>query len=614
MRIGLRPDSPSGSPEGMAPASSGPRQVAPGRLASQALDVRHGGLAPAWEADYDGVDNKRLPRPPESLALAGDRVSDGGAGRASNEGSGGAEGALRQAPGPQDPVVGGHRSPKLEMRSTEDMPPVSEGSKEPRALDGEVELRLTARAHDSRGGGFSEPSPPIEAHAGAQGGAARGAGGETPDHASLHLAGPSVSDTVQVRSASAGPDRDLRRLDPRLRAAVTRVLDRLEAEHGIEGEVVEGFRSASRQRALYAQGRSGPGKVVTWTLDSAHMRGRAVDLVLDQQWSDLTPYRVLQEVAAEEGLKTLGMQDPGHLELEASRGDLKTQGTEAAERRSSERRRSSLARAASVAGVAGRASVARAANPAVPGVSIPLSPAPTQAPSRLAERASDSTPIPDIPDPVPSPVLEEPAREVVAAESRAAAPASRPEPRADFESGSPGGASGGVESGPRGADGLVRAGGSTGAATADRVEQVRQVQDAAEGRRAGATVDLGDVDGRGTRVRLNLRGGKIGARIDTPDPALRAVLEDKSPVLKSALEARGLESDGIQIRTLLEEAAAVRTNQRGQEVAAGLEGQGARESRDRGREGFAEPRSSRQEPKPDDFRQRRQREEGRDDR
>ncbi|MDH3222767.1 MAG: hypothetical protein OEO23_03555 [Gemmatimonadota bacterium] len=431
----------------------------------------------------------------------------------------------------------------------------------------------------------------------------------------LHLANPSVGDTVQVRSrAAAGPDRDLRRLDPRLRAAVTRVLDRLEDEHGIEGEVVEGFRTASRQRALYAQGRSQPGSVVTWTLDSAHMRGRAVDLVLDQQWSDLAPYRVLQEVAAEEGLKTLGMQDPGHLELETPKSGLKTRVAGAAERRSPDGGRSSLARAASVAGVAGRASVARAASPAVPGVSIPTGTAST--PSQgLAERVPESAPIPDAPDPVPVPVpAEESVRDVVAAESRRAAPSSRPVPSVESQPESPGGTTGGVDSGPRGADGIGRTGGSTGVATADRVEQVRQVQDAAEGRRAGATVDLGDVDGRGTRVRLNLRGGKVGARIDTLDPGLGAVLEDKSPVLKSALEARGLESDGIQIRTLLEETAAARTPQKGQEVAAGLEGQGAREPRDRGKEGFAEPRGSRQEPKPDQFRQRRQREEGRDDR
>ncbi|KQV85420.1 M15 family metallopeptidase [Rhizobacter sp. Root1221] len=42
--------------------------------------------------------------------------------------------------------------------------------------------------------------------------------------------------------------------------------------------VVEGLRTAARQAQLYAQGRTAPGKVVTWTLASKHIDGRAVDL------------------------------------------------------------------------------------------------------------------------------------------------------------------------------------------------------------------------------------------------------------------------------------------------------------------------------------------------
>lgn len=42
--------------------------------------------------------------------------------------------------------------------------------------------------------------------------------------------------------------------------------------------VVEGLRSKERQASLYAQGRTKPGKIVTWTLDSKHILGLAVDL------------------------------------------------------------------------------------------------------------------------------------------------------------------------------------------------------------------------------------------------------------------------------------------------------------------------------------------------
>lgn len=47
--------------------------------------------------------------------------------------------------------------------------------------------------------------------------------------------------------------------------------------------VVEGVRTEARQRELYAQGRTKPGKVVTWTMDTRHRvqkcgYGCAVDL------------------------------------------------------------------------------------------------------------------------------------------------------------------------------------------------------------------------------------------------------------------------------------------------------------------------------------------------
>jgi len=48
--------------------------------------------------------------------------------------------------------------------------------------------------------------------------------------------------------------------------------------------VLEGVRTLERQKQLYAQGRTKPGKVVTWTLNSRHIPkadglGHAVDLV-----------------------------------------------------------------------------------------------------------------------------------------------------------------------------------------------------------------------------------------------------------------------------------------------------------------------------------------------
>lgn len=42
--------------------------------------------------------------------------------------------------------------------------------------------------------------------------------------------------------------------------------------------LVEGVRSRERQAQLYAQGRTAPGKIVTWTLNSKHITGDAVDI------------------------------------------------------------------------------------------------------------------------------------------------------------------------------------------------------------------------------------------------------------------------------------------------------------------------------------------------
>lgn len=42
--------------------------------------------------------------------------------------------------------------------------------------------------------------------------------------------------------------------------------------------VTQGLRTLQQQRDLYAQGRTKPGKIVTWTMNSEHLSGRAADL------------------------------------------------------------------------------------------------------------------------------------------------------------------------------------------------------------------------------------------------------------------------------------------------------------------------------------------------
>lgn len=64
--------------------------------------------------------------------------------------------------------------------------------------------------------------------------------------------------------------------------------------------VLEGVRTPQRQKELYAQGRTKPGNIVTWTLNSNHFIntktgfGHAVDLVpYPVDWNDLKKFDLI---------------------------------------------------------------------------------------------------------------------------------------------------------------------------------------------------------------------------------------------------------------------------------------------------------------------------------
>lgn len=64
--------------------------------------------------------------------------------------------------------------------------------------------------------------------------------------------------------------------------------------------VVEGLRTKQRQEELYAQGRTKPGKVVTWTMKSKHIDGLAVDIAPCNpdgsiNWNDLKMFDKMAE-------------------------------------------------------------------------------------------------------------------------------------------------------------------------------------------------------------------------------------------------------------------------------------------------------------------------------
>lgn len=81
----------------------------------------------------------------------------------------------------------------------------------------------------------------------------------------------------------------------------------------VDFKVLEGVRTKERQAELYAQGRTKPGKIVTWTLNSRHFAqndgyGRAVDLLpAPYDWKDLANFdavaKAMFEAADELGVK-----------------------------------------------------------------------------------------------------------------------------------------------------------------------------------------------------------------------------------------------------------------------------------------------------------------------
>ena len=64
----------------------------------------------------------------------------------------------------------------------------------------------------------------------------------------------------------------------------------------VDFTVLEGVRTLERQRELYAQGRTAPGKIVTWTMKSKHIEGKAVDLVpYPLDWNDIEKFNKIKD-------------------------------------------------------------------------------------------------------------------------------------------------------------------------------------------------------------------------------------------------------------------------------------------------------------------------------
>jgi len=116
------------------------------------------------------------------------------------------------------------------------------------------------------------------------------------------------------------PDRDLSKLDPQFRAQFEAWFTGAQAAFPqFTFGVTEALRSAERQAALWAQGRTMPGPVVTWTRHSRHQDGLAVDWHLAQDGRALWDPRLYAAVYEAVPLEPFGLRtlegDLVHVEL-----------------------------------------------------------------------------------------------------------------------------------------------------------------------------------------------------------------------------------------------------------------------------------------------------------
>lgn len=85
---------------------------------------------------------------------------------------------------------------------------------------------------------------------------------------------------------------NLNGVDPDFVRVVKRAYE-IHRAKGLTFTVIEGVRTPARQAQLYAQGRTAPGKIVTWTMNSRHFVnprtgfGEAVDILPGTGWNDL---------------------------------------------------------------------------------------------------------------------------------------------------------------------------------------------------------------------------------------------------------------------------------------------------------------------------------------
>ena len=391
---------------------------------------------------------------------------------------------------------------------------------------------------------------------------------------------------------AAASSHDAGTLDPALRDRLDRVMARME-QAGHTVTITETSRTQARQDALYAQGRTAPGSVVTWTRQSRHLDGLAVDVQVDGSWNSPDGYALLGKFAKEEGLSTLGARDPGHLELRvedalssldqiASIKEAHVSVEEGASRAARVAQVAAVARVAPPAGLARVATVAAVAASAAPSTSAitnrPHAPS-TDANSVLAQgrvmQAHNATSA----DLSASPLVNGAnAVGILAAAANSAASGTSDgafgqSPRGQRDMASVMRAAGVLRAsgvnGARGAapmsaasvlagvmgpasgapfDGSAPVLGMRGATSALRADQVASLLEARDRQPVSSMLLTVDDEGGGVdRIRVDVRGARVGAEILFGAAGDATQAATRVSELARALEQRGLAPDALRV-------------------------------------------------------------------
>ena len=98
--------------------------------------------------------------------------------------------------------------------------------------------------------------------------------------------------------------RDISALSPEAQKACNLFMAECK-KRGLNVLITETYRSQERQNYLYQQGRTRPGKVVTWTKKSRHTSRRAWDICKNkkgEEYSDESFFKACGEVAKKYGI------------------------------------------------------------------------------------------------------------------------------------------------------------------------------------------------------------------------------------------------------------------------------------------------------------------------